>query len=87
MSASRKKVLMEAFNKMDSTGDGVLSLDDIRNTYCVDNHPKFKSGELTKDEILTQHLNRFEKNGTRDGKVRSYDGLRSYRGRKLRTKT
>ena len=72
---------MEAFNKMDSTGDGVLSLDDIRSTYCVDGHPKFKSGELTKDEILTQYLNNFEKNGTRDGKVRSHGS------RKLRTET
>ncbi|KAF0310103.1 Calcyphosin-like protein [Amphibalanus amphitrite] len=80
MSAARKKVLMEAFNKMDTSGDGVLSLEDIRKTYNVDKHPKFLSGELTKDQILTQYLNNFEKNGTKDGKVTKDEFIDYYSG-------
>jgi len=69
MSQSRKNVIMEAFRKMDTSGDGVLSVEDIRQTYSVEQHPKFKSGDLTKDQILTQYLANFEQKGTVDGKV------------------
>ena len=30
MSENRKKVVMEAFKKMDKTGDGVITIDDLK---------------------------------------------------------
>ena len=30
MSENRKKVVMEAFRKMDKTGDGVITIDDLK---------------------------------------------------------
>ncbi|XP_037069126.1 calcyphosin-like protein [Pollicipes pollicipes] len=80
MSAARRNVLMEAFRKMDTSGDGVLSLEDIRQTYSVDSHPKYISGELTKDQILNQYLANFEKNGTVDGKVTKEEFIDYYSG-------
>lgn len=45
-----------AFNKLDRTNDGVVKLDDISQTYDVSFHPKFKSGEMSKDDILRDFM-------------------------------
>lgn len=69
MSGVRLRVIKEAFKKMDKTGDGVITADDLRGTYSVRSHPKFQSGEETEEQILHQFLGNFERDNTRDGKV------------------
>ena len=38
------------------TGDGVVSIEDLKVNYDVSFHPKFKSGQITKDQILNEFL-------------------------------
>ena len=35
MSDARKRVIGEAFNKLDKTGDGFITIDDVRGVYDV----------------------------------------------------
>ena len=77
MNDKRKRVIREAFAKMDKTGDGSITVDDMMGTYKVDRHPQYQSGELTKEEILTKFLGNFEgPSGNKDGKVRFW-GLKT----------
>lgn len=71
MSESRKRVVDEAFKKMDKTGDGVITIEDLKNVYNVKSHPRYISGEDTEEQILTRFLANFEQEATRDGHVRN----------------
>lgn len=71
MGESRRKVVEEAFRKMDKTEDGEITLDDLKNVYNVKNHPRYISGEETEDQILTRFLANFEQDATKDGHVSS----------------
>ena len=59
-----------AFKKMDATGDGVITTDDLKKAYSVKCNPKYLSGELSAEEILSKFLSKFEEEGSVDGKVR-----------------
>lgn len=57
---------------MDRNGDGVITVQDLKNVYSVQDNPKYITGEKTEEEILQDFLHNFEgDNGNRDGKVRS----------------
>lgn len=69
MSNARKEVIMEAFRKLDKTGDGVITVEDLRGVYNVRNHPKFQNGEWTEDQIFRKFLDSFDSPNDKDGKV------------------
>lgn len=69
MSKARLDVINQAYNKLDKTGDGLVTLDDLRLLYSVDQHPKYRSGEMTKDQILKQFMDTFQEGGVLDDQV------------------
>lgn len=72
MSKARKDVIMKAFRKLDKSGDGVVTMDDLKGVYNVKNHPKYLNGEWTEEKIFNKFLESFEVGGEVDGKVRFF---------------
>ncbi len=64
MSESRKKLIAQAFAKLDNTGDHQVTVEDLAKVYDVKKHPKYQSGEMTKKQILAEYLETFEKDGS-----------------------
>lgn len=58
-----------AFAKLDRSGDGVVTVDDLRGVYSGRGHPKVRSGEWTEEEVLCRFLDNFDAHD-KDGQVR-----------------
>jgi len=52
MNMSRKKVVAQAFKKLDKDGNGWIDLNDIRGVYNAKKHPEVISGKKTEENIL-----------------------------------
>lgn len=52
----RKALVCQAFDKLDKTGDGFVTVEDLVGVYDGSFHPKFKSGEMTQKDILSEFL-------------------------------
>lgn len=68
MSQARKNLIFQAFKKLDRSGDGIVTVDDLKGVYKVNKHPKYISGELTEDQVLGEFLSSFDSQ-EKDGKV------------------
>lgn len=60
MNMSRKKIVAQAFKKLDKDGNGWIDINDVRGVYKADRHPDVKSGKKTEDQILQEFLETFE---------------------------
>ncbi len=60
MNERRTKLVDMAFNKLDKTGDGRVTFEDLAGTYDVSFHPKFKSGEMSKKEIIEEFMKQWD---------------------------
>lgn len=69
MSNARKEVIMEAFRKLDKTGDGIITIEDLKGVYNAKNHPKYQNGEWTEEQVFRQFLDNFDSPYDKDGKV------------------
>ena len=60
MNMTRKKVVAQAFKKMDKDGNGWIDINDVRGVYNARKHPEVLSGKKTEDQILQEFLETFE---------------------------
>ena len=70
MSNHRKDLINQAFRKLDKSGDGIVTVEDLKGVYNVKKHPKYLNGEWTEDRCLRQFLDTFDSND-KDGKVKN----------------
>ncbi|XP_063074619.1 calcyphosine-like a [Engraulis encrasicolus] len=80
MSDTRKQIIGKAFNKLDKTGDGVVTIEDLKGVYNCRQHPKFKSGEWSEDDVFRSFLDSFDSPNDKDGKVTSEEFINYYSG-------
>ncbi|XP_072032233.1 calcyphosin-like protein [Amphiura filiformis] len=80
MSKARKDIISQAFRKLDKTGDGVVTIEDLKGVYNPSQHPKFKNGEWTEDQVFLQFLKSFDSPDDPDGQVTREEFINYYCG-------
>ena len=60
MKPFRKKIVMQAYNNIDSDKNGYLDINDIKGTYNAKSHPDVLQGKKTEEQILMEFLETFE---------------------------
>lgn len=68
MSQARRNLIHQAFKKLDKSGDGIVTVEDLYGVYSCAKHPKYLSGEWTQDQCLRQFLDSFDSDD-KDGKI------------------
>jgi len=60
MNMARKKMVAQAYKKLDKDGNGWIDINDVRGVYKANKHPDVLSGKKTEDQILQEFLETFE---------------------------
>jgi len=80
MSKARLNVINQAFDKLDKTNDGVITVADLRLLYNVEHHPKYKSGQMSRDQVLKEFMDTFQQGGVIDDQVTREEFTNYYSG-------
>lgn len=80
MNEFRRKLVKKAFAKMDKTGDGIITADDLVGTYDVRSHPRYQNGELTKKQVYQEFLDNFVVGDNDDGVITMAEWIDYYSG-------
>ncbi|XP_041474976.1 calcyphosin-like protein [Lytechinus variegatus] len=78
MNQSRVNIVEKAFKKADKTGDGVLTVADLKGVYNVKEHPKYKNGEWTEQQCFESFLKTFDEADDPNVKVTMEEFLNYY---------
>lgn len=68
LNPQRRALVSLAYKKLDRTGDGYVDLKDLSKAYDVTQHPKFITGEMTKNQVLEEFMAQWD-TGKKDNKV------------------
>jgi Ca2+-binding EF-hand superfamily protein len=80
MNNNRRQLVIKAFKKLDKTGDGIITTEDLKGVYNVSRHKKFISGEWTEDQCLMEFLDSFQGPNEKDDKVTEDEFFNYYSG-------
>ncbi|CAM9198687.1 calcyphosin-like protein [Lampetra fluviatilis] len=80
MSTARKEIVGQAFRKLDRTGDGVVTVEDLQGVYNAKHHPKFQNGEWSEEQVFRSFLDNFDSPYDKDGKITAEEFLNYYSG-------
>ena len=69
MSQSRIDIIDKAFKKADRTGDGIVTVKDLKGVYNPRQHKKYQDGEWTEKQVFESFLKQFDSPNDPDGKV------------------
>lgn len=69
MNQFRLNLIGKAFQRMDKTGDGTITFEDLKDVYKVNKHPRYLSGELTEAQAFREFLDQFDSSSHKDGIV------------------
>ncbi|CAG5115424.1 unnamed protein product [Candidula unifasciata] len=69
MNERRMKLVEAAFAKMDHTGDGAVTVEDLTKTYNVKKHPKYTGGDWSEEKVYQEFLKNFDVDDHTDGIV------------------
>lgn len=64
---ARIEIILEAFQRLDKDGSGVISLDEIAPRYDTTRHPAVVSGRKTKDQVIREFIADWD--GNHDGNI------------------
>jgi len=78
MNERRIALCMLAYKKLDKDGSGMVDMDDVAIAYDVTQHPKFKTGEMSRNDILTEFMSQWDRT-VKDGKVTKDEWIDYYR--------
>ena len=78
MNPARKAVVQEAYEKLDVTADGIVTLADLERLYDASHHQEVLDGKMTEQEVLAGFLGQWDTT-TKDGVVTFDEFLRYYR--------
>ena len=85
MNDRRRKIVLQAFKIFDKNQNGVIEMDDIRDSYNAKLHPEVRSGKKNEEEVLAEFLDTFEyqfsllnDGKTKDGKITMEEFLEYY---------
>jgi len=83
MNGNRKKIVKQAFDKIDKDNNGYVDINDIRGTYDASKHPDVLQGKKTEEQILQEFLETFEvahnmRNNTAPDHIVTYDEFCEY---------
>ena len=68
LNAKRRALVLQAYKKLDRDGNGFVDLRDLAQAYDVTEHPKFISGEMTKNQVLEEFMAQWDSK-KKDNKV------------------
>mmetsp|Transcript_22346 Transcript_22346/g.16813 ORF Transcript_22346/g.16813 Transcript_22346/m.16813 type:complete len:188 (-) Transcript_22346:93-656(-) len=60
MNPARKKLVAQAYNKLDKDRNGYIDINDIKGVYNGSKHPDVLQGKKTEEQILMEFLETFE---------------------------